>query len=214
MSGTIKRDLHSFAEALEMSGPLNGNLMAVGKQVRLLDGAHIFGNADLRISSEDALHRAASAKIDGELAFLDLSDRLAERSQYLTVAFYIWQLAQLAAAILIGMALLWLWPRLRDITVGSGVEGLKSAGLGLVTLISLPVVVGLFAITLIGLPFAFLGFVGWIACFYLAKVIVGIFVGRTLLTNSERGDSNIFILLAGLALVFCGHQPTVHWRHY
>ena len=101
-------------------------------------------------------------------------------------------------AILVAMVLLWMFPGLRNLSFGSGGDVLKSGALGLVLLLSLPMVALLVAITIIGLPFGFLTFIAWLAGLYLAKVVIGIVVGQMLMPDSE---SNVLPIVAGMAAI-------------
>jgi hypothetical protein len=73
--------------------------------------------------------------------------------------------------------------------------------MGLVTLVSLPIIAAVLAITLIGLPFTFLAVVSWLMFIYLAKIVVGLFVGKTLLTNTRYANNDFALLMAGIATV-------------
>ena len=43
--------------------------------------------------------------------------------------------------------------------------------------------------------------VSWVVFLYLAKIVVGLFVGRTLLANTKYHASDMAILLVGLSLI-------------
>ena len=201
IEGPIGKGLYSFAEVIELNSSVGQNMEAFGNRVRLLDDAHVLGNARLRIEHEDRLHRASGAKVDGEVEFLEMPERLEEANPYTSVTFYLWQLARLVSALLVGLALLWLVPAFRTAAIGGGIEGLKTAGIGLVTLISLPVVAGIIALTLIGLPFSFVTLVAWVTFLYLAKVVMAVFVGRVLLASTKYKASDIATLLVGLLVI-------------
>jgi hypothetical protein len=201
VEGSVVKDLHSFAEILELNGELGEDLEAFGNRVRLLDEAHVGGDARLHIPSEDRLHRAPGARVDGEVEFLDMPEEFEPTNRYASIEFYLWQTARLVSALLVGLALLWLIPGFRNVSVGGGVEGLKTAGIGLVTLIGLPIAAVIVAITLVGLPFTFIGIITWLLFIYLAKIVVGVFVGRMMLASTKHQDSDALVLLAGIATV-------------
>jgi hypothetical protein len=201
IDGFVSKDMYAFAETVELNGELGEDLEAFGNRVRLLDDAHIGGNARLRMNSQDQFHRADSARVDGTVEFLDLPDELQPTSRYASAKFYLWQLARLVSALLVGVALLWLIPRLRNVVVSSGVDGMKTAGIGLVALVSMPVIAVIVAISLIGIPFSIMALVAWILIIYLAKIVMGIFVGGLVLDNTKYRDSNTLVLLAGLSII-------------
>lgn len=190
----VGRDLFAYAENVDVSGDLGGNLVAFSQRLRLLGDAHIVGNVRFR-GDEEELFRAAEVRVDGDVEFLA---RPEERNRYTTVEFYLWQMAQLVAAFLFGLALLWLVPALRGRSIGAGLEGLKSAGIGIITLVSVPIIAVLVAITLIGLPFTFFALAAWLLGIYLATIMVGAAIGQMLMGNS---DSMPLTLLVGLATV-------------
>ena len=198
VAGSVAKDLHAFAEIVELDGEVGQNLEAFGERVRLLDDAHVGGNARLRIPSEDRLHRAAGARVDGEIEFLDMP---IVTNRYASGEFYLWQVARLVSGILVGLALFWLIPGLRTVSVSGGMNGLKTAGIGLVTLVSVPAVAIVVAITLVGLPFSLFAIFAWLVVIYLAKILVGAFIGRTMLSSTKYGDRIALVLLAGITVI-------------
>jgi hypothetical protein len=120
------------------------------------------------------------------------------RNRYATVEFYLWQAARLIGAFLVGLAFLWLVPGCRSVSIGAGVVALKTAGVGLLVMVSAPIMAVLVALTLVGLPLSFIAAAAWLLGLYLAKILVGAVVGRMLLSQS---DSLAWTLLAGIAIV-------------
>lgn len=201
VGGVVSKDLYAFGESIELSGELGEDLEAFGSRVRLLDGTHVNGDARLRVKSEDSLYQEDGARIDGELEFLDLPEQFEETSRYARVEFYLWQVARLVSAVLVGLALFWLIPGLRTISVGGGLDGLKLAGIGLITLVSVPIMAVIVGITLVGLPFSLIGMFAWIVSIYLAKIVVGAFIGRMMLDGTAYRDKLALVLLAGMTAI-------------
>jgi hypothetical protein len=179
----VARDLFTAAETVEVSGRVGGNLVASAQR-----------NVQFR-GDEEAFFRADAVRVDGEVEILEKPE---EKNRYFTVEFYLWQMAELIAAFLFGLALFWLIPALRGLSIGAGLDGLKSAGIGIVTLVSIPIIAVLVAITLIGLPFTFLALTSWLLGIYLATIVVGAAIGQMMMSES---DSMPLTLLAGLATV-------------
>lgn len=201
VKGGVGKDLAAAADAVEFGGQLGGNLEAFADRVRLLKNARVAGNARLRLDNENRLSLEDGVQIDGQLEFLAMPEQLEPENRYAEPEFYLWQLARLVSAVLVGLALLWLFPVWRRVSVGAGTEGLKSAGIGLLALIALPVLGLLVAFTVVGLPFSFVAFTVWLVMLYLAKILVGIFVGRSLLAQTGHADNVLFVVLAGMSLV-------------
>jgi cytoskeletal protein CcmA (bactofilin family) len=198
VEGAIAGDLYAFAETVELRGSLGRDLEAFAGRVRLLGDARVGGNLRFRSDSEERLYRDETARVEGEIEFLAMPEGFERRSRFATVEFYLWQAAWLVGAFLVGLVLLWLVPGLRGLSVRAGAEGLKTAGIGLLTMVSVPVIAVLAAFSLVGLPLALITLVAWLLALYLAKIVIAAMVGRMLL--SER-DGLAAPLLAGLAIV-------------
>lgn len=198
VEGFVAKDLYAFAETVELSGVLGENLEVFADRVRLLGEAHVGGNVRFRSGNEDRLHRAETVRVDGDVEFLDMPEGFEDRSRYATVEFYLWQVAQLIGAFLVGLALLWFVPGYRSASIGAGVDALKTAGVGFLIMVSVPIMAVLVAFTLVGLPLSFIAIAAWLLSLYLAKIVVGAVVGRMVLSQS---DSLPWTLLVGLTIV-------------
>ena len=86
-------------------------------------------------------------------------------------------------------------------TLNGGIAGLKTVAIGLVTLISLPIIMLLFAITVVGLPFTLVGLFSWLSAIYFAKIVLASTIGHMLLSASEKKDSLPLTLLVGLVVI-------------
>lgn len=197
VEGKVGKDLFAFGEVLELSGAVEEDLEAFAGRVRLLGEGRIGGDARLR-SAEDRFHRDATTEVGGEVSFLAMPESIQTGSRYATLEFYLWQVARLLSAFLVGLALFWLIPALRRVALAGGIEGVKTAGLGLVFIVSVPVVAVLVGFTLVGIPFSIIGVIFWALALYLAKIVVGGVVGR-MVTGDE--SNRAVALLAGLAIV-------------
>ena len=210
VEGSVGKDLYTFAELVELNGEIGQDLEAFGNRVRLLDDAHVGGNARLRIGDEEHFYRAPGARIDGDVEFLEMPEGIGETNRYTRIEFYLWQIARLVSAVLVGVALLWLVPGLRTLSVGGGVDGLKTAGIGLVALVSVPIIALLVVITLVGIPLSLMALVAWILLIYLAKIVVGASIGRMMLNATKYSENVALVLLAGMAaIIFAINLPAI-----
>ncbi|MFP6816149.1 MAG: polymer-forming cytoskeletal protein [Pseudomonadales bacterium] len=200
VEGYVAKDLYAFAETVELSGDVGEDLEAFASRVRLLGEAHVGGNVRFRSGNEDRLHRAATVRVDGEVEFLDMPEGFETRNRYATIEFYLWQVARLIAALLAGVALLWFVPGYRSMSIGAGagVDAFKTAGVGFLIMVSVPIMAVLVAFTLVGLPLSIIAIAAWLLSLYLAKIVVGALVSRMLL--SQRGNF-LWTLLVGLTIV-------------
>src|SRR5690606_3305152 len=117
-------------------------------------------------------------------------------------SFLVREAVSFGAAFLTGLILLWLVPPIARMSLDTAGEAVTSAGIGLVTLVAVPIIAIMTAITLIGLPIAILGVLVWLAAIYLAKIVVAHFIGRKLFARAGRPTHFALALLVGLLLVF------------
>jgi len=169
--------------------------------VSLFGDAKVNGDLRFRTDDEDSLQLASTDMVGGEIEFLSWREERPSRNRYVTGKFYLHQLLHLVSAFIAGVALLWFVPGLRDLTLAGGIAGLKSAGIGLVTFISLPVIVVLLAMTVIGIPFAVISLFSWLLVIYAAKIVLASTIGQMMLSSTEKYDSLPLTLLAGLVVV-------------
>ena len=199
-SGSTAKDLVAFSERVEVNGEVGEDVDAFSHTLNFLGQSKVLGDVRFRGEEED-LQKADGAVIQGMIEFPELPEDFTPRNRYLTGEYYIRQLVRLAAAFLAGLCFLWLIPVARDAELDGGVDGLKTAGIGLVAVVSMPVIAMLFAMTLVGMPIAVLGVFFWIALLYFAKIIVAYMLGSMLL-NSRDGDENLALtLFVGLVAV-------------
>lgn len=200
IAGDVGRDLVAVGENIELSGTVGEDFEAFSNRVSLLGDARVGGNLRFR-HDESNLHRSSTSVVNGEVEFLSLHSEFEPRNKYVSGEFYLWQLLRLVSAFIVGIALLWFVPGVHGVTLSGGIAGLKTAGIGLVTLISLPIMMVLFAITVVGLPFTVIGFFSWLLAIYFAKIVLASVIGRLLLGSSEKKDSLPLTLLAGLVVI-------------
>ena len=201
VDGSVGTDVIAFAESVALRGVVGRDVEAFSNRVRLLGDSKIGGDLRFRGGQESRLHRADSASVAGSVTYPDAPEEFQEGNDYLSFEYYLFQLARFIAALLVGLCLLWLVPGLRDAEIGSGSDSLKSAGLGFLFLIGVPILAFFVAITIIGIPLALIGFAAYAACLYLAKIVVAAAVGRMLMADST---STVLPFVAGLVVVIVG----------
>lgn len=201
VDGQVAKDVFVFAERIEVDGRIGEDLEAFTRRVNLLNDAVIEGNVRFRSRDENNLERSPGATVNGEVEFIALPEQSRRQNRYLTGDYYLFQVFRLVSAFLVGVAVLWMIPALRETDLPGGVEGVKTAGVGLVTLISLPIVAIMLAATLVGIPFTFFGIVFWIGLIYFAKIVLAAYIGQIVLSGGSAEDSLPLTLLAGLAII-------------
>src|SRR5690606_35540727 len=95
-----------------------------------------------------------------------------------------------------------LLPGLRNLNLSRGTAGLKTAGIGLLALVSTPIILILASLTIVAIPLALLGLFSWIVMIYLAKILIALLIGNLLLGGRDLRWPLVMPLLAGLIVVF------------
>ena len=214
LDGSAERDVNFAGEWLEVSGAIARDLHVLGaERVSLLDGARIGGDVRARLWRASEIEQAATATIGGEL---NVEEESIVREHYLAryadPGFYLMLLVAAAAAFVFGLLLYALDPRLFEADPPDTRSFFRSLGTGFVMVLAGPVALALIALTVIGLPVAFLlGFI-LIAAVYSSYVLVAGLVGQAAVRPSGPGLgafapsllAGVLILSAASALPFVG----------
>ena len=201
VAGRVGKDLYAAAETTELSGYVGEDVEAYSHWLSLLDDARVEGSVRLHTDNDEALQLSDSAVVLGEIENLALPKDFESSNRYASGEFYLQQSVRLVSAFLIGLVLLWMIPVFRRAQIEGGIEGVATAGIGLVTFISLPVIALLVGLTVVGIPFTVFGFIAWIMMIYFAKIVIAPFIGQLVLSSTDKRDSMPFTLFAGLLVI-------------
>jgi cytoskeletal protein CcmA (bactofilin family) len=201
MQGEVGKDLTTAAETIELRGKVGEDMVAFGNSIKLLGDAGIVGDLTIHSVGEDSLSRSSESTVGGSIQFEHHDFDGRSKNRYATFQFYGFQVLKLAAAFIIGYGLFMLFPAVRSVSLDGGVTGFVTAGVGLVALVSLPVILVLVAITVVGLPVTFFGFATWCLGLYLAKIMVAWLIGSMLFSDSDGERGVALPLITGLAFV-------------
>ena len=196
--GEVARDFYGFAETIELSGRVERNLEAFARNLNLLPESYVGGNVRFRNHEENSLTQADTATIVGEIEYLDMPEEWHYKSPYQTGEFYMWLAVITASAFLLGLALFWLFPGVRDLTIAGGIDGVKTAGLGLVSFIVLPVACILLVVTVVGIPFALVGVFALLFLWMLSKIVIADQIGQMIFGAMDQEESGTLSFFVGL----------------
>jgi len=199
MNGSVAHSFYAFGMT-DIAGSVGRNVSFQGGILSVLPSANIAGDLKAEVGKAEMVHVDPAAKIGGKQT-IDVPKP--GPSRYTRFGFYFSELLHVAAAFVAGLLLLLIFPRLRRAGFSDIVSVLKSGGIGFLLVFATPIAALCVAITLIGMPVAFVGFVTWLLGLYLAKIFVANFIGRTLLSSpGDRMTSVALGLLVGLVVVF------------
>ncbi|MFT7219814.1 MAG: hypothetical protein ACI8Z1_001431 [Candidatus Azotimanducaceae bacterium] len=201
IAGQIGWDYYVFGDNIDITGTIGQDLEAFADQVNLLSNAMIKGDLRFRTENEDHLRQTPNATVNGVIEFLDLPEEFDPRNRYTDAGFYLNQVVRLLCAFLTGVVVLWMIPALRDVRMSGGLQGLKTAGIGLVALVSVPLILAIVAVTVIGIPVTVIGTFGYIAVIYLAKIVLASKLGQVMLSATDFEDNLLLTLLTGLVVI-------------
>ncbi|MBL6815151.1 MAG: hypothetical protein ISQ65_07915 [Pseudomonadales bacterium] len=201
IAGSVAKDLLAGAERVSISGQVGEDVELSARRVTVTDSAQIGGDLSYRIPSKDELKLGVNAVIQGEVDYKGKPDNFQARNPLAHHDFYLWGVLWFLAAFLVGWLTLTALPQLAQVKLDGGKDGLKTAGIGFLTLVSIPVIAIVIAITIVGLPLAFLAIGGWLAVWYLSKIIVAYLIGRTIFEWRGVSPNLLWSLLVGLLIV-------------
>jgi cytoskeletal protein CcmA (bactofilin family) len=195
--GKVDGDVEATGGQVALSGQVGGNATLKGDVVDVDDDAHVAG--DLKYTSRDRINITPGKIVHGEVTYSPEEHKPAVSRRHFLAWFFF-----MTTALLTGLGVLALFRRTAPAVV-SAVRGdaLRSAGIGFITLIVVPVAAALSCILIITIPAAILVILAWALLVYLSQVPVAVFLGDFTLTRLGRqGHSPFVSLLLGVPLLY------------
>jgi len=198
VEGTIGRSLTAGSATAVIAGVVGRGVTFGGNKVLVRAGGKIGGDIKAEVDDRNNVQVEPGATVSGKV---DVTMRPEAGSPWARPGTYIWELVVLAGAFLVGWLMSAAFPAFFAGTIRS-VPSWASAGFGFVALVVTPVAAVVLCITLIGIPLAVGTVFLYVAGLYLAKILVGAYLGRELLeAKNESGLPTLAGLLAGLAIL-------------
>jgi cytoskeletal protein CcmA (bactofilin family) len=208
LDGRVGHDLVAMAERINLHGAVGRDASLRARHVHLEAPATVGRDLVVKVPTPGDLQVDSGAAVSGKT-----ETRLApkENSRYVRPGFYVWRLIWLVAAFVTGLVLRALAPGLFPARLPAAVALLRSAGLGFVALVAVPVAAVLLMLTLVGLPVGLFVLVLWLAGLYVAHILVATVVGRGLLQRADAPPAAFApALLVGLVcLALAANLPYV-----
>jgi cytoskeletal protein CcmA (bactofilin family) len=201
LDGAVEKDFNVRTARSIGWGPFSRDLFSRGGRIQVLRHAKVGRNLFIKVdTAEDAIIAPeASAAVSGKT---DIEVTPPPPNRYATASFYVWQTIWLAAAFVAGFILMLAVPAFSRFSLDTGGSFLTATAIGFVSAFVPPIAGVMAALTLIGLPLG-LGLIGlWILALYLSKIVIAVFLGRSLFPNARGRFEFAMPLLGGLAIVF------------
>ncbi|MEK7564279.1 MAG: hypothetical protein AAB510_01785 [Patescibacteria group bacterium] len=207
----IQGDLSIKSETVYINSLIDGNVDIHAQKITLGSAALISGNLKY-ISRQELVNEGGVVK--GETTFTQ-KVRKNENKKVLHAifgAFVLWKFfALLASALVIGMML----NRYSRETVAIAKERtLYELGRGFLVFVVMPIISIIFLVTLIGIPFSILTFIGFIAMMIFAWIMAPIILGSVVYQYFRKGELEVSrktIILGVLLYTVLGFIPLVGW---
>jgi hypothetical protein len=177
------------------------DIRATAKHIDIADAAVVGGDITYRTQDEDELTLGSQSTVEGEVDYMGRPKDIEFGNHFGSHDFYLWGLLWFLAAFIVGWLALTLFPKLQDAQLGPGKEGLKTAGVGFLVLVSVPVMSIIVAITLVGLPLSLIATAAWLVAWYLAKIVLAHLIGRSIFERRHDAPSLVLSLFVGLVIV-------------
>lgn len=200
VAGTVRQLLRATGGSIHITGSVGDVNVSAGR-LRVGPRARIDGDLRYRVPPNDVQIDSA-ATITGQVIALPVRDW----SNTWLLVRVLWGLGFLLA----GAVLIALFPAVSR-TAADGVRTRPGVSLGFGVLwICLPIVIGLIAATVIGVPLAMLLFGAYLIVLYLAGIVLALALGRLVVKGAEsRGRLIGAFLLGGVALILISFIPIV-----
>jgi len=200
VDGRVGIDFKGFGKMVNVSGAVERNVDGFGQTVTVDSTARIGGNVTGHVDSAGDLKVADGAVVAGSVNE-QVVEREQRRNHYATFGYYFGQVIRLAGLFLTGLALLWLVPILREVSLPNATAVLRSFGIGLAAAVTLPVAALIVCITIVGIPLAILTFVLGAIGLFFSKAVIAQIIGRGVLRNRPTPPHYAATLFVGLVIV-------------
>lgn len=173
--GSVGGHLRIAARDVVIDGPVAGDVDVIARSLSVGPSARIEGTLTYRAREGEATIDSA-ASIGGDVSGITVPEP--SRAFWFLVGA-----ARVAAFLLAGSLLLLLSPPLRRAAGHLDERALPALGLGLLWLVAIPVMAAAAFVTVIGIPAALIAAVLYLIGLYLAPVLPGLWLGRSLLDS-------------------------------
>lgn len=185
--GTVQGRVRINVSNVTIGGTVNGNADVSASSIQLLAPAKLGG--DLTYNSSSTADVAPSAVVTGTT----VQNKPSSIGNGARSIFNPW--LRVVWALLAGVVVVAIAPRLMSAVGNSGPRILPAFGIGIVSLVLLPILAIILMLTLIGLPVGLIILAAFLIALYLSQVIVGTMLGRFILSGRWDDGSRGFTLL-------------------
>jgi hypothetical protein len=201
VDGHLGRDLAVFGDQTIISGSIDGEIRARGRNMSIGSSAQVGG--PIHYTGDNPANVASGAKLASPVEFT----KMEHKSRYTEGHYYLWRVIWTAAFVLFGLVLFLLLPKFAEETVRAGERFGAPVGLGVLVFFAVPIAAIIACITVVGIPLGLLTFGLWILGLFTAEIVVGAVVGNWILGRAADTWGLIGRMAMGFALVRIIYTP-------
>jgi hypothetical protein len=207
LNGTVGRDAVVGGATITVNNAVGRNIKAGARTLRLGSGARVGGNIALTSSHE--LSKDSGAVVVGKVTRTEPAHGQSKSKHgaifgFGIVWFVYWFLAMLVTALLLTL----LFPSLLQAASDRAMpRPWKALVVGLLASIFVPIVTLLFAVSVLGLPLAFILGLLWFVALLLSGPLFSYYLGRLILHNSH--NALLFMLVGSSVLTALYFIPII-----
>jgi hypothetical protein len=204
--GRIDRDLYIGAATARIGGAVGGDVEASAARVTLLPGAVVRGDVVVRGASPPEI--SPDAQVLGQVRYEE------ERQSGGWFAWPGFWLVCFAALLILGLAAASLWPGWPTrVSRTMRARTMASILSGVLVVVSIPLLLGVLAVSIVGIPLAVVLFALYLLILLLSAVFVSYRIGEWLFDRMHRTHASFWArLVLGVFVVSLGVSlPAVGW---
>ena len=226
--GKIGGDLYGAGPKITIAGEIGGDV-----RVRLKDKIRAEKKGLSYEDKSELLSISDDAKIGGNLTYTGNNEavisekttiagevkhnlpKVEKARKFMFVGWFWGKLYSIFAALVVGLVLISLWRKQIIELTNKMLEKVgASIGWGAVIMFLTPIIAILLIFTLIGIPLALILLGVWIIALFIAKILAGIMIGRSILEKlwKKKKDPLIWAMIVGIVICwFIFSIPFVGW---
>ena len=209
IDGEVKRNIDGGAGQLNITNNVNGYIKGDFDKLTIGPGVQVAG--DIAYSSPNQAEIDSSAKVNGIIDWTQTEAKTSQKSngQYNAwggslVISIIWKVIKTISLIILGLVLLWLFPKeIKKVTDRLADDPGNSILWGLLVCIVAPIIAIGLLFTVFGIPLSVVLIAIYILALYLAKVVVSLWLGRSLLLSlsKKKNVSQAWSVVIGASII-------------
>jgi cytoskeletal protein CcmA (bactofilin family) len=201
IDGRLGRDLMVMAGEAIISGTIDGEVRAKGRNLSIGSSAQVAG--PIHYEGDNPASVASGAKLASPVEFT----KMRHKSRYTEGHYYVWRIIWTAAFVLFGLVLFLLLPKFAAETVSAGERFGAPVGLGVLVFFGVPIAAVIACVTVVGIPLGVLTLGLWLLALFCAEIVVGTVVGNWILGKPADTWGLIGRMAAGFVIVRIVYTP-------